>query len=241
MVFLSLYAKGIHALRSVLKRAGILERIDKWAKKSRWGLWFRSLFSVLDFEDFQSLDTPWWVMTAGAEIDEFLRQRPHSRVLEWGSGASTVWLSRRSSEVFTLESDPDWAARVRALIPATVQLILREAPRRTLPHSLRSRRLGFRSCDFRDYVEAAQAIPGAFDLIVVDGRAREACFRHAHTRLTEGGVILFDNTNRRRYRAELRRHRGHISVQTHVGLTPILPWPSHTSIVRVLPHHAASG
>ena len=90
-------------------------------------------------------------------------------------------------------------------------------------------------------MNAIDEIPGLFDLIVIDGRAREACLDAALSRLSPGGIILFDNTNRRRYRSALARHRGVISVSSDRGLTPILMWPSRTSIVRRVPDYAASG
>jgi predicted O-methyltransferase YrrM len=80
-------------------------------------------------------------------------------------------------------------------------------------------------------VGAIDAIPGDFDLIVIDGRAREACFARALPRLAVDGMIVFDNTNRRRYRRAFKNHRDEIAVTMSTGLTPILPWPSTTALV----------
>jgi hypothetical protein len=241
MFFLVHYARVMHGIRRFLSRKGLLISLDSRAEKSDGGLWFRSLFSVLDFEDFQTLDTPWWTLASGRKVHDFLASRPNARVLEWGSGASTVWLGKRSSEVFSIESDAAWAAMVRDSVPPHVHIVTPHIPVRAGRTGMASRRMGFRHLDFSQYVGAIDDIPGIFDVIVIDGRAREACLDKALTRLSTGGIILFDNTNRFRYRAALKRHHGTVIVSSDIGLTPILMWPSRTSIVRLTPDYAAIG
>lgn len=241
MFFLIQYARVMHAIRRFLSRKGFLHHLSARAGKSDGGLWFRSLFSVLDFADFQTLDTPWWTLASGRKVRDFLHATPNARVLEWGSGASTVWLGKRSAEVFSLESDAHWAEMVRDSVPHHVTILTPDIPLLSDGEGILSRRRGFRHLDFTHYVDAVDAIPGLFDLIVIDGRAREACLDKALTRLSPGGIILFDNTNRRRYRRALERYRGAIHISSDIGLTPILLWPSRTSIVRLAPDYAASG
>lgn len=232
MFFLIQYARVIHAIRRFLSRTGLLSKLDEKARHSRWGLWFRSLFSVLDFHDFIQFDTPWWTLASGRRVRDFLESTPKPRALEWGSGASTVWLASLCDEVISIESDAHWADMVRGSVGPHVTILTPEIPLRTRHDQVASRRWGFRQYDFTHYVDAIDKTPGVFDLIVIDGRVREACFDKALGRLAPGGMILFDNTNRLRYRRALRAHAGQISVSTDVGLTPILPWPSETSIIR---------
>jgi hypothetical protein len=240
MFFLIQYARVMHGLRRFLSRKGILPRLETHAQESDGRLWFRSLFSVLDFHDFQTLDTPWWTLASGRKVRNFLAATPDARVLEWGSGASTVWLGKRSAEVISIESDATWAQMVRSSIPSHVRILTPPIPLASGRGGIRSRRMGFRHLNFSDYVNAIDTVPGLFDLIVIDGRAREACLDKALTRLAPGGMILFDNTNRRRYRLALARYRDQISVASDIGLTPILMWPSQTSIVRPSPGYAAT-
>lgn len=240
MFFVIQYARVMHGIRRFLSRKGLLQRLDTGARESDGGLWLRSLFSVLDFEDFQTLDTPWWTLASGRKVRDFLASTPNARVLEWGSGASTVWLGKRSSEVFSIESDAAWANLVRDSVPPHVHIVTPDIPVRVGRTGIPSRRLGFRHLDFSHYVGAIDDVPGLFDVIVIDGRAREACLDKALTRLSPGGIILFDNTNRLRYRAALARYRHMVSVSSDIGLTPILMWPSRTSIVRLTPDYAAS-
>jgi hypothetical protein len=239
MFFLVQYARVIHALRRFLSRKGVLSRVDDWAKRSRWGLWFRSLFSVLDFHDFITLDTPWWTLRSGRRVRDFLLHTPQPRALEWGSGASTVWLAPFCDEVISIESDANWASSVAESIPPQVALVTPDIPRVSDNRAVRSKRWGFRHLDFRHYVNAPDTLSGQFDLIVIDGRAREACFEKALGLLAPDGMILFDNTNRRRYRRVLSRHHDEIVVSRDIGLTPIVPWPTETSILRLAAAYAA--
>jgi len=153
-----------------------------------------------------------------------------------------VWLGSLCNSVVSIESDPHWAKMVRSSVGAHVKIISPEVPHRSGPNVIRSKRWGFRHLDFSDYVHAADELSGEFDLIVIDGRARDACFEVALERLAPGGMILFDNTNRRRYRRVLARYRERISAQRDIGLTPIVPWPTETSVITITgaSTHAAS-
>ncbi len=240
MKLLLLYARAIHTLRGALERRGLLQLLDERATRSTRALWVRSLLSVMDFDDFTKLDLPWWTFSASAEVRDFLAQRPHARVFEWGSGSSTVWLARRSASVTSIESDAGWAQRVSRSVPGHVTMVTPAIPRATKDTPVHSKRWGYRSLNFSAYVNAIDAIPGDFDLIVIDGRAREACFARALPRLAEGGTIVFDNTNRRRYRKALKNYRNEIAVTMSTGLTPILPWPSTTALVTKRSAQAAT-
>ena len=89
---------------------------------------------------------------------------------------------------------------------------------------------GHGGLDFADYVAAIDAVQGNFDLIVVDGRAREACLRAAQCRLSPGGIVVFDNSRRRRYREAIRASG--MLERRFAGLTPTLPYPEQTSLLR---------
>lgn len=239
MWFLTFYASVVHRLRDFLSERGRLAKLDFAAENSRAALWLRSLFSVLDFKDFQQLDRPWWTFHAGDQVAEFLSTTSNARVFEWGSGASTVWLSRRAREVVSIESDPAWAAQVAAENLPNAQVIHVPAPQLDSSAVGLSRRMGNRNLDFSAYVDAINHMDQKFDVIVIDGRAREACFTEALAWLLPDGIIVFDNTNRRRYKKALHSVKHQVGITTTTGLTPILPWPSQTSIIRMVsPLHA---
>lgn len=53
---------------------------------------------------------PWWVYSATRFVDRNLR--PTDRVLEFGSGFSTLWLAARCDAVLAVEGAIEWSTRV---------------------------------------------------------------------------------------------------------------------------------
>jgi hypothetical protein len=228
------YVAAIRRLRSALRAVGLLRLLDAWAARSRTGLWVRSLLSIYDLEDLLTYDVPWWTFKASDQVAEFLAARPQARIFEWGSGASTAWLSRRGGCVTSVEHDATWAAIVRPVLPAnaTVQVI-EPLPATGGPGEQPSQKPGFDGLDFAAYVAAMDETEGSFDVIVVDGRARSACFARAISRLAPGGLLVFDNIDRKRYRAAIASSPVPLDVQWTRGLTPALPYPTGTALVRL--------
>jgi hypothetical protein len=227
------YVRGIRTVRSVLAQLGIVELLDRWARRSRTGLWLRSLLAIYDLDDLRRLDVPWWTFRAAKEVEEFLASRVDSRIFEWGSGASTFWLASRSATVQSVEHDVDWAAAMQRDLPsnAAVRAVV---PQRRSPVVVGSRKAGFSGLDFTDYVAAIDETEGPYDLIVVDGRAREACLERAVKRLAPGGLIVFDNVERRRYRRAIDRLGNAVTLRSDWGLTACLPYPSRTAVIRLV-------
>ena len=164
--------------------------------------WLYSLTRVHDTSALVDLDVPWWTYRAVDEIEVWLsaRRRP-ARVFEYGAGASTVWLARRSGEVVSIEHDPGFAVAMEALLSTVPNATLWLRPPSPSAHPVvPSAKEGYAGLDFASYVAAIDEISGDFDLVVIDGRAREACLQRALRRLADGGIVVFDNSRRRRYR-----------------------------------------
>jgi hypothetical protein len=228
------YVTGIRALRRLLAALGVLALLDRWAARSRAGLWVRSLFSIYDLEDLLPYDVPWWTFKAADEVTAFLEARPDARVFEWGSGASTAWLSRRAGSVTSVEHDSGWADLVRPVLPRNASVrVVEPVPATGRPGEQLSQKSGFEGLDFDAYVAAVDDTDERFDLVVVDGRARTSCFRRAVTRLAPGGVLVFDNVDRRRYRDAIAASPVPVDVTWTRGLTPALPYPTRTALVRL--------
>jgi predicted O-methyltransferase YrrM len=226
------YVTVVRRLRSVLAALGLLRLLDRWAARSRTGLWVRSWLAVHDLDDLIALDTPWWTFAAADEVADFLRGRADARVFEWGAGASTVWLGARAASVVSVEHDAVWSQRIAGSLPANATLVLRE-PRPSDAPVVGSAKAGFAGLDFADYVAALDDAEGDFDLVVVDGRAREACLARAVDRLRPGGLVVVDNVERRRYRDAIGRlgQRERIDVRWTRGRTPALPYRTRTALL----------
>jgi predicted O-methyltransferase YrrM len=228
------YVAGARALRKALARMGLLQLLGRWAARSRTGLWFRSLLSIYDLADHLPYDVPWWTFKASDEVAAYLTAHPDARVFEWGSGASTAWLSRRAASVTAVEHNATWAEIVRPVLQGNaIVRVVEPVPATGEPGEELSQKPGFRGLDFSAYVETLDETDGKFDLIVVDGRARGACFRKAITRLAPDGVLIFDNVDRQRYREAISASPVQVEVQWTRGLTPALPYPTRTALVRL--------
>ena len=182
------YVSLARAVRAALGWTGLIGWVDCLAARNRTALWLRSWLAVYDLRDLAKLDVPWWTFKAADEVAEFLAKRPDARVLEWGSGASTLWLARRAAQVTAIEHDPGWDSDIAALAPANVRVLVQE-PEPTSTPTVPSAKPGFEGLDFSRYVSRIHDVAGPFDLIVIDGRARQAwpgggtaspCSRRSH-------------------------------------------------------------
>lgn len=228
----SLYIAGARGLRRILTAVGLLRLLDRWARRSRFGMWVRSLLAIYDFDDLVALGVPWWTFDAAQKVEAHLAERPDSRVFEWGSGSSTMWLADRAAEVTSVEHDSEWADYLEPIVPPQVDL--RRVPAVPMAEPVTgSQKPGFEGLDFTDYVRAIDAVDGQFDLIIVDGRAREACFAAALDRLAPDGVLLFDDVSRARYRDAIDAPRRPMEVEWTRGLAPTIPYPVRTALVRL--------
>ncbi len=231
----SAYVRGARGVRSGLASTGALSALDRWAARSHTGSWARSLLSIYDVEELAALDVPWWTYDSAGLVDAFLAGRRGARVFEWGSGASTLWLARRSAEAVTVEHDGQWAEVVRGLLVQEGRVDLRvvpAVPATGAPGEVLSAKPGAEGLDFRAYVEVIDEVGGPFDLVVVDGRAREACLARAWPHLAEDGMIVVDNVERRRYREAIAGLAPEPAVTWTRGLTPGLPYPTRTALLR---------
>lgn len=130
-----------------------------------------------------------------------------SRVFEWGSGGSTLFLLRHAAEVCTVEHDEGWFVNVQNSVQKAGfknwngQLILPEisgAANNSLDpadwNQFHSGCETLQNCSMKNYVNYIQQYPeDYFDIIIVDGRARPSCLFHAWEKLKPNGLLFLDN------------------------------------------------
>ena len=223
------YAGSMRGLRRGLDRRG--SGGGAVPRDRRWRHWAYSLTIVHDSRAMAQLDVPWWTYRAIEAVEQWLSARTDPvRVFEYGSGASTVWLARRAGEVHSVEHHRAFAELMHPELVsypnASVRVV--EAVPSARP-AVPSQKEGHEGLDFAEYVAAINDVPGSFDLVVIDGRAREACLAAAAGRLAHDGLIVFDNSRRRRYRDAIARSG--LQERALRGLTPTLPYPEQTSLL----------
>jgi hypothetical protein len=234
----SAYVSTSRAVRSAAERTGVLARLDRAYQDRPASVpgHLRTLFAIHDVRDLVTLDQPWWTYGAISAVEEHLAALGgKARVFEYGSGASSVWLGRRAGEVHSVEHHAGFAGVMREVLQdaglTEVVDLIEVPPTESGTPVVPSGRRGEEGRDYADYVASIDTVPGEFDLVVVDGRARVACFEAAARRLAPGGIVLFDDTQRPRYRAGLAA--GGLQVQRIWGWVPSLPYPRETSVARI--------
>jgi hypothetical protein len=230
----STYAAGARAVGKGLTRVGVLPEQPP-ARSSRFKHWAYSLTRAHDSLGISELDVPWWTYGAIDAVERFITERAGDvRAFEWGSGASTIWLARRVARVDSVEHHAGFGEMIRSRLAgefphADLQIV---EPVPSAAPRVGSHKEGHGNLDFADYVahiDTVAAQRGPFELIVVDGRAREACLAAALAHLADGGIIVFDNTSRRRYRTAIEALP--VAETRYRGLTPTLPYPDQTSVL----------
>lgn len=229
-----LYAAGAGQAGRGLRRLGVGAGAPP-PRERRNAHWLYSLTRVHDSLELARLDVPWWTYGAIDVVDGWIaaRRRP-VRVFEFGSGASTIWLARRTDEVHSVEHHRGFAETLRPSLDAFDHVTLHVVePRRSEHPTVPSHKEGCEGLDFAEYVAALDAVGGTFDLVVIDGRAREACLVAARPRLAADGMIVFDNSRRRRYRTAIATSG--LEERAIRGLVPTLPYPDQTSLLTPAP------
>ncbi|MEM9472614.1 MAG: class I SAM-dependent methyltransferase [Pseudomonadota bacterium] len=134
---------------------------------------------------------PWMCDPAVQQLDKLVF--PGARILEWGSGGSSIFFAERGADVICVEHDRSWARLVRS-----------ELGRRGL-----SERVTIKQIDLTaNYVGIVDGLDGRFDLVVVDGRRRVECVHKARNRVVAGGWLVLDDSDRQAYSPAVEQMAG---------------------------------
>ena len=226
----TVYAAGARYTGNALTRVGVLGPRPP-ARDHRFRHWAYSLTRVHDSLAMAELDVPWWTYRAIDVVEAWLESHSRPiRVFEYGSGASTLWLAKRSDQVHSVEHHRGFGEHIGPTLAKAGNVDFRIVePVPSATPTVPSAKEGHAGLDFADYVATIDKVGGDFALIVIDGRAREACLTAALPHLATDGMIVFDNTRRRRYRAAIAQ--ADVVERRLPGLTPTLPYPDETSLL----------
>jgi hypothetical protein len=177
---------------------------------------------------------------------------PEMQVFEYGGGGSTLWWSKRVARVISVDHDTEWVERTQAglretdsisaaLINAHCETAHREIlePYFNLDYYKKSTgdpevdlRRGLLDREFSAYAALLlEYPPETFDIICVDGMARNLTAWLAAQYVKPGGMIIFDNAERDEYAIgyEALRRAGFVRIDFS-GPGPINPYAWTTSI-----------
>jgi len=170
--------KGVWKILNRLSLGGIVQLILKSELKESG--WFKSFHQKKSIDKSGS-PLPWWTYSFIYFIENLIPEK--SRVFEYGSGFSTLWLAKRVKSLYSVEHDTKWYQEFNKvhIIPSNVHLQILDLN--------------------NGYVESIKHIHGhlQFDIIVVDGRRRVDCLKNTPGSLSEAGVVILDNSERTFY------------------------------------------
>lgn len=156
-------------------------------------------------------ESPWMPFEAKDWLESFLT--PDMLVFEYGSGGSTIFVSKRVRKLVSVEHDWEWYSRISQTIKEKnisncVYLYRKAEPDSARysksspmdPEGYLSSLPEYKDMSFENYVKSIEEFPNeSFDLVVIDGRARPSCISHAISKVRLGGFIMLDNSDRDEY------------------------------------------
>ena len=162
---------------------------------------------------------PWFTYPA----IEYLNQLDlsHMRVLEYGSGFSTLYWAQRTRHVTSIEDSKSWYEQMQGKMAKNVNYVLAQTE--------------------EEYVAAVDKLDGPFDLIVNDGIYRLRCAHASRSKLADGGMVIVDNSDWCTKSCAFYRDSDLIEVDM-AGFTPLNAYTMTTSFflsrnIRLKPAH----
>lgn len=166
---------------------------------------------------------PWYTDTCIAFLDTL--DLSGFKIFEYGSGGSTLYFGSRAESVITIEHDPEYfrqtVGRIREaglLEKCQAELVKVARSDARLPkddrysyHDMAALGPNGRRVimDFTRYVRAIDRYKDQyFDLVSVDGRARQSCLRHSTRKICVGGLLVLDNSERTEYQRAIQEFLG---------------------------------
>tara|TARA_B100000963_G_C22617551_1_gene668152 strand:- start:1992 stop:2669 length:678 start_codon:yes stop_codon:yes gene_type:complete len=131
------------------------------------------------------------------------------KVLEFGSGSSTLFWSKKCLFVYSIEKDKSWFDKLNKKTIKNVKLFLFE--------------------DDENYSCFPLQLREKFDVLVIDGAARKNTLFNSIKLLNDDGIIIFDNIEWYPNCAKYLRKQDYIQIDFS-GFSPLNSFESCTSI-----------
>lgn len=128
---------------------------------------------------------PWWVYRAVSEVEKVLL--PTDKVLELGSGYSSLWLAQRCKSVYSIEETGYWSQRVSSQA-----------------YTLGLRNLKIATGRTKQLFENALQTDPDWTVVVIDSpRDRLQCFKELLRLERKPRLIIYDDTDKQENREAL--------------------------------------
>ena len=183
----------------IIKVISLFKKIESLNKF----FFFKNIFYLYDLEKMINDDLCWWSYSIQKELPFILNNYKIKNILEYGSGSSTVYFSKRKYNITSVEYDNDWFNKIKLILnkyKSTKIYLIKEDI--NIQREYVSKK-NFKS--YKNYAEFPLSLNEKFDLIIIDGRVREKCLEISPKLLSTNGIIIFDDTERTRYKKSINK------------------------------------
>lgn len=177
--------------------------------------WFKYISDWMNSFNSQKksieLEIPWFTYGAINWIDKNLKK--NMIVFEYGSGGSTLFISKKVNKIYSVEHDKKWFNLINSKLSEkklkNVKIFLRIPQKlnkiKDIEYTFKSYTSNtfneYKNFSFKNYVRTIDYFPNNyFDLIIIDGRSRASCVFHSINKIKKGGYLLLDNSERLEYK-----------------------------------------
>ena len=128
---------------------------------------------------------PWLTPAANEFLISFLKESDIG--LEFGSGKSTLWFTKRIQHLTSIEHNETWYQKV--------QQMLQESGQKNVNYSCHPREQDGDGSVSAYVMQAGQFTSESLDMVLVDGIYRDYCALKALKLIRPGGILVIDNVN----------------------------------------------
>ncbi len=141
------------------------------------------------------------------------RLKKEFNLFEYGCGNSTLWYAPRVNSIRAVEHDKNWIDYISKKLPDNV----------TLTHKSLTKE--------GEYANEVNNSEINFHMIIIDGRDRVNSTKYSINKLTDNGVLIFDNTDRPAYKEAIEYLIQHEFKRIDfIGMSPITSHNNYTSV-----------
>ncbi len=146
---------------------------------------------------------------------DFISERltKNHTVFEFGSGNSTFFYAKHAAKVLSVEHDKAWFEKISASKPLNSEMVFCKLEKNG------------------EYSKMPASMGSKSDIIIVDGRDRVNCCIQSISALTDGGVLILDDSERKEYSPAIKfliqQEFKHLSFS---GISPGLFYRKSTSV-----------
>lgn len=196
---LSLFGIGLHSIRHYNYQQNFIKILNE-------GFGNKKSFLAKKSINASGEPIPWFTYPSIEYLSQLdLREKS---ILEWGVGNSTIFFSKRSKEIISIEHNKDWFDLITPQLPINSKGYL---------------------VSETEYAKYPLLLKEEFDIIIVDGIDRFECLQTSIKVLKSDGFIIFDNSDRNPEYCEFLRKQNLIQIDFH-GFGPIVNFTTTTSI-----------